>query len=122
MSSETNKHDLSSPPKSLPPDQDKPSSLTLTPEQQAQREKKLTTLHTSIATLSSQTAQLEAQLAETKSQLKNDPSATVQRHIRLLHDYNEIKDIAQGLMGLLADARGERQIDVQRAFGVGDRD
>ncbi|PKY05406.1 putative DNA repair protein Swi5/Sae3 [Aspergillus campestris IBT 28561] len=103
-----------------PTNQDKPS--TLTPEQQTQREKKLTTLQTSIATLESQTAELEAQLLKTKSQLKNDPSITVRRHIRLLHDYNEIKDIAQGLMGLLADARGERQIDVQRGFGVGDRD
>ncbi|PLB34680.1 SWI5/SAE3 family protein [Aspergillus candidus] len=118
MSSEIN--DTSPSTGGAPTNKDKP--FTLTPEQHTQREKKLTTLHTSIATLEPQIAQLEAQLAETKSQLKNDPSATVRRHIRLLHDYNEIKDIAQGLMGLLADARGERQIDVQRGFGVGDRD
>lgn len=54
--------------------------------------------------------------------LRDDPAVTVQRHIRLLHDYNEIKDIGQGLMGLIADARGMRQIDVQKEFGVGDRD
>jgi DNA repair protein Swi5/Sae3 len=53
---------------------------------------------------------------------RDDPSTTVKRHIRLLHDYNEIKDIGQGLMGLIADARGMRQVDVQREFGVGDRD
>lgn len=53
---------------------------------------------------------------------RNDPKATVQQHIRLLHEYNEIKDVGQGLLGLIADARGVRQIDVQREYGVGDRD
>lgn len=47
---------------------------------------------------------------------------TVKHHIRLLHEYNEIKDVGQGLLGLIADARGMRQIDVQREFGLGDRD
>ncbi|PKX96802.1 SWI5/SAE3 family protein [Aspergillus novofumigatus IBT 16806] len=89
-----------------------------TSEQQIQRDKKIA----SIADLHSQTAQLEAQIAETKAKLKHDPSTTVKRHIRLLHEYNEIKDIGQGLMGLIADARGMRQVDVQREFGVGDRD
>lgn len=54
--------------------------------------------------------------------IRQDPSITVQRHIRLLHEYNEIKDVGQGLMGLIADARGVRQVEVQREFGVGDRD
>ena len=53
---------------------------------------------------------------------RNDPSITVKRHIRLLHDYNEIKDVAQGLMGLIAEARGVRQIEVQREFGAGEKD
>lgn len=53
---------------------------------------------------------------------RNDPSTTVKKHIRLLHEYNEIKDVGQGLMGLIADARNVRQIEVQREFGVGDRD
>ncbi|KAL4890447.1 DNA repair protein [Aspergillus ambiguus] len=86
------------------------------------REKRLNNLRASIADLESQVAQCECQIAAITSQLKNDPSVTVQRHIRLLHDYNEIKDIGQGLMGLIADARGMRQIDVQKEFGVGDRD
>ncbi|EAW24130.1 SWI5/SAE3 family protein [Aspergillus fischeri NRRL 181] len=90
----------------------------LTSEQRTQRDKKIA----SIADLHSQTAQLEAQIAEIKAKLKHDPSTTVKRHIRLLHEYNEIKDIGQGLMGLIADARGMRQVDVQREFGVGDRD
>lgn len=45
-------------------------------------------------------------------------SQTVRNHIRLLHEYNEIRDIGQGLLGLLADARGARHVDVQSEFGV----
>jgi len=39
-----------------------------------------------------------------------------------LHEYNEIKDVGQGLMGIIADARGVRQVDVEREFGVGEKD
>lgn len=66
-----------------------------------------------------------SQTSSTKSKLtpaRNDPSETVKRHIRLLHEYNEIKDIAQGLMGLIADARGVRHVDVQKEFGVHEED
>ena len=42
----------------------------------------------------------------------------VKKHIRLLHEYNEIKDVAQGIMGLIADSRGVRIVDVQDEFGV----
>lgn len=60
-----------------------------------------------------------------KSPPKSSPDGatkTVQKHIRLLHAYNEIRDIGQGLLGLIADARGVRQIDVQKEFGVADED
>jgi DNA repair protein Swi5/Sae3 len=40
----------------------------------------------------------------------------------LLHEYNEIKDAGQGLIGLIADARGMRQVDVERELGVGEKD
>lgn len=53
---------------------------------------------------------------------KAGPEAIVKRHIRLLHQYNEIKDIGQGLMGLIADGRGVRHVDVQSEFGVGGKD
>lgn len=94
--------------------------------------------------MEAEVARLEAQLAETKARLKyghhdfgtnltrmmrnsrvnsrSDPSTTVQRYITLLHEYNEIKDIGQGLTGLIADARGVRHIEVQRDYGVGDQD
>ncbi|PTU24687.1 hypothetical protein P175DRAFT_0553968 [Aspergillus ochraceoroseus IBT 24754] len=79
-------------------------------------------LHKSIAHLESQTADMERQIANIKAKLKNDASETVTRHIRLLHQYNEIKDIGQGLMGLMAEARGVRQAEIQQEFGVGCRD
>lgn len=47
-----------------------------------------------------------------------DAHAVVKRHIKLLHEYNEIKDIGQGLMGLIADSKGMRYVDVQSEFGI----
>lgn len=42
----------------------------------------------------------------------------MQNHIRLLHDYNEIRDIGQGLLNLVADKRGVRYGDILEEFGV----
>ncbi|KAF1839019.1 Swi5-domain-containing protein [Decorospora gaudefroyi] len=42
----------------------------------------------------------------------------VKEHIKLLHEYNELKDVGQGLMGLLADQRGVRIVEVQEEFGI----
>lgn len=53
---------------------------------------------------------------------RQDPAVTVKRHIRLLHEYNEIKDVATGLMGLIAAARGVRVVEVRRGFGVQEGD
>jgi len=80
----------------------------------------MTTLQASISKLESQIADTEAQLSETRSRLKSpdDVSDTVKNHIRSLHSYNEIKDVGQGLMGLIAEARGVRYVDVQREFGI----
>ena len=51
-----------------------------------------------------------------------DPQATVKAHIKLLHDYNEIRDVGQGLMGIIADTKGVRVRDVYQEFGVGEGD
>ncbi len=51
-----------------------------------------------------------------------DPQATVKAHIKLLHDYNEIHDVGQGLMGIIADNRGVRVRDVYHEFDVGEGD
>jgi hypothetical protein len=46
----------------------------------------------------------------------------VKTHIKLLHEYNEIKDVGQGLMGLIADSRGVRIVEVQDEFGIDPKD
>ncbi|CAL5874074.1 uncharacterized protein PFLUO_LOCUS8361 [Penicillium psychrofluorescens] len=85
-------------------------------------EQNLEILRASITDLETQTAHLEAELAEITSKLKNDPNTTVRQHIRLLHEYNEIKDVGQGLMGMIADARGVRVVEIHREFGVREKD
>jgi DNA repair protein Swi5/Sae3 len=46
----------------------------------------------------------------------------VKRHIDLIHAYNEIKDVGQGLIGLIADSRGVRVKEVMEEMGVGEKD
>lgn len=46
----------------------------------------------------------------------------VRDHIKLLHEYNELKDVGQGLMGLIADQRGVRIVEVQEEFGIEAKD
>ncbi|KAE8144760.1 DNA repair protein [Aspergillus avenaceus] len=87
-----------------------------------EKQMRLVALRISIENLNSEIARVEAQRAETRASLNNDPSATLQRHIQLLHDYNEIKDTGQGLMSLIADARGMRQADVEKEYGINVRD
>ena len=49
-------------------------------------------------------------------------NAVIKEHIQLLHRYNEIKDIGQGLMGLIADKRGARIKEIMEDYGIGDKD
>lgn len=58
----------------------------------------------------------------TESDVMAAANTIVKKHIRLLHDYNEIKDMGQGLMGLIADSRGVRIVEVQDEFGVSAKD
>lgn len=51
-----------------------------------------------------------------------EPQATVKAHIKLLHDYNEIRDIGQGLIGIIAENRGARVSEVYKDFDVGEGD
>ncbi|WPH00712.1 Hypothetical protein R9X50_00354200 [Acrodontium crateriforme] len=49
-------------------------------------------------------------------------NAVIKEHIALLHRYNEIKDVGQGLMGLIAETRGVRVVVVQEEYGMGEKD
>ena len=51
-----------------------------------------------------------------------EAEALVKRHIKLLHTYNEIKDVGQGLIGLIADSRGVRLKEVMEEMGVDEKD
>ncbi|KAH7087844.1 Swi5-domain-containing protein [Paraphoma chrysanthemicola] len=54
----------------------------------------------------------------TESEIVAAANKIVKDHIKLLHEYNELKDVGQGLMGLIADQRGVRIVEVQEEFGV----
>lgn len=43
---------------------------------------------------------------------------TARSHIGLLQEYNEMRDVAQGLMGLIAEKRGVRIVEVMGELGV----
>lgn len=60
----------------------------------------------------------QAELDEVMSVAK----ATIKEHISLLHRYNDIRDIAQGLMGMIAEQRAVRMRDVQEEFGIDVKD
>ncbi|KAJ5608549.1 hypothetical protein N7537_005168 [Penicillium hordei] len=60
--------------------------------------------------------------ALTTAKSSDNPSTTCERYTQLLHEYNDIKDVGQGLMGLIADARGVRQIEVEKELGVSEED
>jgi hypothetical protein len=48
--------------------------------------------------------------------------AMIKKHIALLQKYNEIKDIGQGLMGMIADSRGVRIATVMEEYGMDEKD
>ncbi|CAO2649554.1 Nn.00g069390.m01.CDS01 [Neocucurbitaria sp. VM-36] len=54
----------------------------------------------------------------TETEIMAAANKIVKDHIRLLHEYNELKDVGQGLMGLIADQRGVRIVEVQDEFGI----
>ncbi|KAL2038535.1 hypothetical protein N7G274_008874 [Stereocaulon virgatum] len=139
-SEEASKPDLpassasSEPPASAIPASSKPTSQEIqntklpqpppqSPPINPQEAKKIATLKAQISALETQITKLGEKQKEIDAQLKTkDPTGTVKAHIKLLHDYNEIRDIGQGLMGIIADNRGVRVIDVYEEFGVGQGD
>ncbi|CAD6563899.1 MAG: hypothetical protein ASARMPREDX12_000149 [Alectoria sarmentosa] len=85
--------------------------------------KKLAALQAKIAALETQIRETEEKRREVHGQLETkDAQATVKAHIKLLHDYNEIRDVGQGLIGIIADSRGVRVKQVYQDFDVGEGD
>jgi hypothetical protein len=54
----------------------------------------------------------------TENEIMTVANKMVKDHIKLLHEYNELKDVGQGLMGLIADQRGVRIVEVNEEFGI----
>ncbi|KAG9242172.1 Swi5-domain-containing protein [Calycina marina] len=82
-----------------------------------------------IASITARNTALEAEIAEKRAKLeavtkdlKHPAGDTVKRHIKLLHDYNDTRDVGQGLIGMIADNRGVRIGDLYDEFGVGLKD
>lgn len=59
---------------------------------------------------------------ETTAAVLDYAHGVVKKHISLLHAYNGIRDVGQGLMGLIAEQRGVRVKEVMAEFGVGEGD
>lgn len=59
---------------------------------------------------------------EEADQSRHPAAETVKNHIKLLHDYNDIRDVGQGLVGMIADNRGVRIGELYDEFGVGLKD
>ncbi|KAF4785402.1 hypothetical protein HER10_EVM0006033 [Colletotrichum scovillei] len=53
-----------------------------------------------------------------------EASAVVAKHVKLLREYNQIKDVGQQLMGMVAEKRGVTvgSLYETREFGVGPKD
>ncbi|CAG8960491.1 hypothetical protein HYFRA_00008210 [Hymenoscyphus fraxineus] len=82
-----------------------------------------------IASIQSRNTNLELEiqrvrerLDSVKKELKNPAAETVKQHIHLLHQYNDIRDVGQGLIGMIAENRGTRIGELYDEFGVGLKD
>ncbi|KAK1566200.1 Swi5-domain-containing protein [Colletotrichum navitas] len=65
-----------------------------------------------------------AKMKEKNDKEFEEASAVVARHVKLLREYNEIKDVGQQLMGMVAEMRGVTVGSLYRTgeFGVGPKD
>ncbi|PMD24380.1 Swi5-domain-containing protein [Hyaloscypha hepaticicola] len=83
---------------------------------------KIASIQNRISALEAEIATKRAKLDEVVKGLKQPAAETVKNHIKLLHDYNDIRDVGQGLIGMIADNRGVRVGELYAEFGVGLQD
>ncbi|KAK7532724.1 Swi5-domain-containing protein [Phyllosticta citricarpa] len=80
-------------------------------------------LDAALADVCARKADLETNWTHDDSRTALDEAkAVIKEHIRLLHDYNEIRDVGQGLFGIIAESRGVRVKDVHEEFGISTKD
>ncbi|KAH8663582.1 Swi5-domain-containing protein [Tricladium varicosporioides] len=109
---------LSSPAKASTPDVS-PSKNILMAELKAI---KIASIQARNASLQAELSAKKARLEEITKDLTAPAAKTVKTHIKLLHDYNDIKDIGQGLVGMIAENRGVRIRELYEEFGVSLKD
>jgi len=101
------------------------SSSSTTPNPRSEHLKSQITSHENLLRiLRAELGALEASLlpiqeGETR---RAHTKATIARHIKLLHDFNEVRDVGLHLIGMIADERGVRVQDVMPEFGVTPQD
>lgn len=83
---------------------------------------KIASIQARNASLEAEIKKKKARLEEVSKDLKFPAAETVKNHIKLLHDYNDIRDVGQGLVGMIADNRGVRIGELYEEFGVGLKD
>lgn len=109
----------------------------LTPRQQARRTKLLSSIETSKSNISTtefqlaskiqEVTQLESFKQQTTLNYDQDKAAlahaqvVANKHISSLKRYNEIKDIALGMLGLIAEKEGKRLAEVMEERGVSEK-
>ncbi|KTW25935.1 hypothetical protein T552_03209 [Pneumocystis carinii B80] len=77
------------------------------------------TLENKVLSLETKLNELTEKQKTLQATLKNpDATSTVKQHIMLLHKYNEIRDVALGLMGKIAEQEHCRLVDVMDRFGI----
>lgn len=103
---------------------EKQDSMLTKPAQADQVEdKRITTLEAKIAALNVQIDNTRAKLQHDTARLRHpDPTQTVRNHIRLLRQYNDIRDIGTSLMGIIADNRRVEMKRIYTEFDVDQKD
>ncbi|KAL8679225.1 MAG: hypothetical protein Q9186_004467 [Xanthomendoza sp. 1 TL-2023] len=75
--------------------------------------RKIANIDIKIAALEAQIEDTKVKLDEAAAKLNPHPAQTVNKHIRLLREYNHIRDIGTSLMGIIAN---NRQVPMKRVY------
>ncbi|KAG4305753.1 hypothetical protein PORY_000663 [Pneumocystis oryctolagi] len=97
-----------------------PAEISTQASKSPSLETKIASLEKSLNELTAKQEALRVTLKLFKKRLFRNPDAasTVKKHITLLHTYNEIRDVALGLIGKIADQERCRVVEIMNRFGI----
>ncbi|KAF2238714.1 hypothetical protein EV356DRAFT_506078 [Viridothelium virens] len=88
-----------------------------------QRDEALSNLPSELISSSSEDTALSSDLGTPNSMPDTEKiercKAVIDTYVRGLHEFNEMKDLAQGLAGLVAERRGVRMQELMKEYGIG---